>query len=173
MATKSPSISREFADYCCELLASAGPCVARRMFGGWGISTDGLTLAIIADLGGGERLYLKASDETRGQFEAAGGARFIYQAKGRPMSMNYYSAPEEAMESPALMQPWARLALECALKAGLPETKRSRRATKPIAIAKTKGNKLSKPPTNRIKAPAPARKATPAAPAAKRKSPAG
>ena len=81
MATKSPSISREFADYCCELLASAGPCVARRMFGGWGISTDGLTLAIIADLGGGERLYLKASDDTRGQFEAAGCQRFVYEAK--------------------------------------------------------------------------------------------
>ena len=39
----------EFALYCCELLSSAGPCTAKRMFGGWGISTDGLTIAIIAD----------------------------------------------------------------------------------------------------------------------------
>jgi DNA transformation protein len=116
------------------------------MFGGWGISTDGLTLAIIADLGAGERLYLKASEETRGRYEAAGCLRFVYEAKGRAMSMNYYSAPEEALESPALMQPWARLALECALKAGLPSTPRSRRATRSIANSKPAGSRLSKPP---------------------------
>ena len=130
MVTKSPSISRAFADYCCELLAPAGPCVARRMFGGWGISTDGLSLAIIADLGGGERLYLKASDDTRPQFEAAHCLRFVYEAKGKSMGMNYYSAPDEAMESPQAMQPWARLALECALKARLPGVKRSSSAIK-------------------------------------------
>jgi hypothetical protein len=28
-----------FADYCCELLASVGPCERKRMFGGFGIST--------------------------------------------------------------------------------------------------------------------------------------
>ena len=63
------TIPRDFADHCLELLAAVGPCVARRMFGGWGISTDGLTLAIIADLGEGERLYLKADDDTRAHLE--------------------------------------------------------------------------------------------------------
>ena len=106
-----------FATYCCDLLAAAGPCVARRMFGGFGISTDGLTLAIVADLGGGDKLWLKADDASRAKFEAAGCTRFVYLAKGKPMGMNYYSAPDEAMESPALMAPWARLSLDCALKA--------------------------------------------------------
>lgn len=87
------------------------------MFGGYGISTDGLTLAIVADLGEGDTLWLKADEASRAQFEAAGCARFVYLAKGKPMGMNYYSAPAEAMESPALMAPWARLSLECALKA--------------------------------------------------------
>ena len=141
MATKSSSpaaaVSREFANYCCELLAPAGPCVAKRMFGGWGISTDGLTLAIIADLGGGERLYLKASDDTRAQFEAAGCERFVYEAKGKLMQMNYYSAPEDAMESAPAMAPWARLALECALKARVPSVKRSSLAMKTKAIPAT------------------------------------
>jgi len=41
----------EFVRYCCELLSTVGPCVARRMFGGYSLSTDGLTLAILADLG--------------------------------------------------------------------------------------------------------------------------
>ena len=114
------SIDQSFADYSCELLQSAGPCVARRMFGGWGISVDGMTIAILANLGDGDTLWLKASDESRHRFEAEGCARFTYPVQGQPKSMNYYSAPAEAMESPALMLPWARLALEAALHARKP-----------------------------------------------------
>lgn len=106
-----------FAHYCCDLLASVDPCVAKRMFGGYGISTEGLTLAILADLGAGDVLWLKACDTSQATFEAAGCQRFTYAAKGKTMQMNYYSAPDEAMESAQLMAPWARLALEAALKA--------------------------------------------------------
>ena len=118
-----PAPQSEFATYCCDLLSAAGPCVAKRMFGGYGLSTDGLTLAIIADLGDGEKLWLKANDETRPKFEAAGSARFVYDVKGKPMGMNYYSAPEEAMESPQMMTAWARLAVEAALQARVNKAK--------------------------------------------------
>lgn len=114
----------EFAVYCCELLATAGFCVARRMFGGYAISTEGLTLAILADLGSGEKLWLKADETNRPLFEEAGCERFSYLVKGQTKSMNYYSAPEEAMESPQSMAPWVRLALQAAL--------RSRSAKPPI-----------------------------------------
>ena len=113
MASPTP----EFARYCCELLHAAGPCVARRMFGGYGISTDGLTLALLVDLGAGEKLWLKASGDSQGRFEAAGCERFTYHAKSKPVHLHYYSAPDEAMESPALMAPWARLSLQAALTA--------------------------------------------------------
>ena len=119
----------DFANYCCDLLASAGRCVAKRMFGGFGISTDGLTIAILADLGGGEKLWLKGDDSTRGRYEAAGCKMFIYLMKGVPRSMNYFSAPEEAMDSPDAMRPWAALALDCALRA---------LAKKPLNAAKKK-----------------------------------
>jgi DNA transformation protein and related proteins len=112
---------KDFANYCCELLASAGPCVSKRMFGGYGISTDGLTFAIIADLGAGEKLWLKGDDSTLSQYEAAGCARFIYDTHKdgvpRSMSMNYYSVPEAAMDSANAMRPWAALALACAVRA--------------------------------------------------------
>jgi DNA transformation protein len=107
----------EFVQHCLDLLASAGPCVAKRMFGGWGISTGGLTLAIIADLGCGERLWLKADATTLPTFEAAGCPPFVYTAKGKPMTLSYRAAPEDAMESSALMRPWATLALEAAVRA--------------------------------------------------------
>lgn len=125
--------SREFAQYCCDLLSTAGPCLARRMFGGYGISTDGLTLALLVDLGAGEKLYLKADETSRPRFEAAGCERFVYLAKGKVVNVNYYSAPDDAMESPQLMAPWARLALEAALKARL-----SKPATRPATKAKSR-----------------------------------
>lgn len=113
----------EFAQYCCELLATAGPCAAKRMFGGFGISTDGLTIAILADLGQGQKLWLKASPETTRHFEAAGCERFTYMANGVSKSMGYYSAPEAAMESVDEMAPWARLALDAALAANQAKAK--------------------------------------------------
>ncbi len=126
------SIDTGFADYCRELLASAGPCTAKRMFGGWGISCDGLTFAIVADLGQGPTLWLKADEETAPGLQAAGSRRFTYAAKGVERSMGYYSAPEEALESPQLMAPWARQALACALKARAPRGPRASR-TRPAA----------------------------------------
>jgi DNA transformation protein len=107
----------DFANYCCDLLASAGRCVPKRMFGGFGISTDGLTIAILADLGDGEKLWLKGDASTRSRYEAAGCKMFTYPMKGVPRSMNYFSSPEEAMDSPDAMRPWAKLALECAVRA--------------------------------------------------------
>ena len=144
MATPNP----DFATYCCDLLAAAGHCVAKRMFGGYGISTDGLTLAIVADLGGGETLWLKADEASRTQFEAAGCARFVYLVKGKPMGMNYYSAPADAMESPALMAPWARLSLDCAVRARAAKPSRPAR-TKTPAVKPAKPLKSAKPPRGR------------------------
>jgi DNA transformation protein len=111
----------DFAQYCCELLSSAGPCTAKRMFGGWGISTDGLTIAIIADLGSGAKLWLKVSEDDIPQWQAADCERFTYASTkdGETVSrgMNYYSAPEEAMDAPHAMAPWARMALQAAISA--------------------------------------------------------
>jgi len=99
----------DFANYCCDLLDSAGRCLAKRMFGGFGISTDGLTIAILADLGNGEKLWLNGDDSTRSRYEAAGCKIFSFSAKGEPRSMKYFSAPEEAMDSPDVMRPWIAL----------------------------------------------------------------
>lgn len=131
--------SADFANYCCDLLASAGHCVAKRMFGGFGISTDGLTIAILADLGAGEQLWLKGDDSTRSRYEAAGCKIFTYPMKGVPRSMNYFSSPEEAMDSPDAMRPWAALALECALRARAGKSSvKSKKTIKAVSKAATK-----------------------------------
>jgi DNA transformation protein len=128
------------------------------MFGAWGISTGGYNVAIVANLGAGERLWLKADGAIRSYYEVAGCERFTYTAKGVQRSVNYYSAPDEAMESAQLMAPWARQALECALKAHSAKEGRSRpRAAQP---------KAAKAANSRPAAPAPS-------PSARRRSSTG
>ena len=113
------SVSKDFADYCCELLSGVGKPTAKRMFGGFAVYVEDVSIAWLLDLNkdNNAKLFLKASDETRAQYEAAGCQRFVYDMKGVPKSVNYYTAPDDAMESPDAMLPWARLALRCALEA--------------------------------------------------------
>lgn len=104
----------ELTRHCIELLAPLGSVRTRPMFGGRGIYVDDLFMALIAY----EQLYLKTDAETRPKFEAAGCEPFHYTTQdGERVAMSYYRPPEEAMESPALMQPWARLAFGAALRA--------------------------------------------------------
>ena len=128
-----PGATRPFADYCCELHASVGPCTPRAMFGGFGIKLDDLTVAIVANLGDGEALWLKADEDSSARYEQAGGRRFTYDMGGVPKSMGYYTVPDEAMESPAQMAPWARLALESALRARQAQAPKRGRVAKLMA----------------------------------------
>lgn len=114
----------ELRDHCLELLAPLGAARARRMFGGHGLYVDELFVAIIAF----DRLYLKVDAESRPAFEAAGCEPFVYDAGKRSVAIGYWSAPAEAMESPALMLPWARLALRAALAAKTAKVPRRRPA---------------------------------------------
>lgn len=110
---RAPSEHPPFVEHCLELLAALGAVRAKRMFGGWGLYVDGLFLALIAY----ERLYLKADADTRAAFEAAGCEPFVYSAATKTVSLGYWTAPAEALDAPALMLPWARLALQAALRA--------------------------------------------------------
>ena len=122
-------------DHCTELLAPLGTVRAKRMFGGHGLYLDELFVALIAF----ERLYLKADDTTRERFRAAGCEPFVYDANGKSVSLGYWTAPPEAMESPALMQPWARLALEAALRARAAKDEKLRQRKKARPAAATDG----------------------------------
>jgi DNA transformation protein and related proteins len=106
-------MSSALVDHCLELLSSLGAPRAKRMFGGYGLYVDELFIALIAF----DKLYLKVDAQNRPQFEAAGCSPFVYDGKGKPMTMSYWTVPDEAMDSPALMQPWARAAMAAALRA--------------------------------------------------------
>ena len=120
-----------FAAYCAELLEPLGSVRVKRMFGGHGLYVDELFIAIVAD----EQLYLKADLTTRPGFEAAGCRPFIYSKATRAVALGYWSAPEEATESPAQMLPWARLAQAAALRARAAKPPRAPRAATDRAAA--------------------------------------
>lgn len=103
----------EDIDWFRELLAPIGRITVRRMFGGAGLYADGTIVGLEVDGG----LYLKTDERTRPAFAEAGGSPFVYEGKGKPVVMSYWTPPEAAMDSPDAMRPWALLALEAALRA--------------------------------------------------------
>jgi len=140
----------ELAAHSAELLAPMGAVRTRRMFGGHGIYVDDLFVALIF----ADRLYLKADDETRAQFEAAGSEPFVYDGAGKKVTVGYWTVPAEAMESPALMQPWARLAIAAALRARASKPSSTRRKPKAIDAAPAASARKTKAAASRGKASA-------------------
>ena len=116
-------MSTDFIAHLHDLFAALGPISTRAMFGGHGVYFDGLIIGIVID----DALYLKTDDQTRANFEAAGCVPFIYTGQQQPITMSYWSLPEDAMESPQAMLPWAKLAFEAALR----KPRSSKKARKP------------------------------------------
>lgn len=108
----------ELVEHAGEMFAPLGAIRIKAMFGGWGFYCDEIFFAIVAD----ETLYLKADAESAARFSAAGGEPFRHSRKdGRTETMNYWTVPGEALESPAEMLPWGRLALAAALRGRKPK----------------------------------------------------
>jgi DNA transformation protein and related proteins len=104
-----------YVEYTLELLEPLGPVQARAMFGGWGVYHGGRMMGLIVE----DRLYLKTDDTTRPAFQAAGGEPFVYDAgKGRePVTMSYWTPPADASDDAHALLPWARRAVDAALRA--------------------------------------------------------
>lgn len=83
------------------------------MFGGCGIFLDGLMFAIVVD----DTLYFKTDGQNISGFRQLGLEPFTYARKGGSASLNYHRAPEDALDAPHSMLPWARSAFNAALRA--------------------------------------------------------
>lgn len=135
-----------FTELCVEMLSPLGPVRVRRMFGGQGLYVDGLFMAIIDD----GQLFLKSDEATRDRFDAAGCLPFTFPNKaGEPVVTSYRRPPEEALESPPLMLPWARLAFEAALRAA---NAKAKKAAAPKRAAAGKSSAAKKAPAKKAAA---------------------
>ena len=112
-----------FLEWLRELLEPAGKVSLRRMFGGHGVYVDGLFIAIVVE----GRPYFKADAGTEAQFIAAGCAPFVFESRGKAVPTSYWSLPEAALDSAEDMAPWARRAIEAALRK--PAAKKKKKTT--------------------------------------------
>jgi len=103
-------------DAIADLFAGLGPVEIRRLFGGKGIYHRGVIVAIVLR---GE-LMLKGDAETEPDLRAAGCTQWTYTGSrhGKLVAMPYWTVPDEAIDDPDAMRPWAQRAYEAGLRAG-------------------------------------------------------
>jgi len=135
--------TNSYVEYTLELLEALGPVRARAMFGGWGLYQGGRMFGLIDE----DRLYLKTDATTRATFESAGGEPFVYDAgNGRkPVTMSYWTPPPDAADDAHALLPWARRAVDAALRAAQkkPATKKKATAKAPAPAKKKPAKKKS------------------------------
>ncbi len=102
--------SREYADHIVDLLSPLRRVSARAMFGGFGLMRNGLMFGIIVD----DVLYFKVTDLNRSDYEEAKAAPFVYHAKGRRVSLSYWTVPAEALDDEETLLEWAEKAYAAA-----------------------------------------------------------
>ena len=103
------AIGKEYRDYILERLECAGPVVAKNMFGGVGIYSQGFFFALIAD----DILYFKVDESNRPDYIDAGMGPFKpYGDRGQ--IMQYYQVPIEVLEDNDSPRAWANNALAVA-----------------------------------------------------------
>jgi DNA transformation protein len=101
-----------FKDYVVDQLRSFGGASARAMFGGFGIYKGGVMFGLIAF----DELYFKVDDSNQPDFVARKSKPFVYEGKGKPMTMSYWRVPDDVLEDPDQLKDWAMKAYDVALK---------------------------------------------------------
>jgi DNA transformation protein and related proteins len=120
-----PAPRPPFVTHVMELLVPMGPVSARSMFGGWSLSLDGLTFALIAH----DELYFKVDDQNRSAYAALDLPGFAPYADKPDRVMSYHTPPAEALEDSDSLMLWARDALDAARRAP-PKRPRSKKSTR-------------------------------------------
>jgi DNA transformation protein and related proteins len=137
-----------FVEHALDLLSLAGPAEARRMFGGHGLYVGDVMFGLLDD----DELFLKTDAETRARFVEAGCKTWVYPRRdGRVEQTSYFQPPDGAHEEPEAMLPWARLAIDAALRARAAKEDRARRSAKGRAPARRKTAPPAKPRARRAR----------------------
>ena len=109
--------SPEFQAYIVDLLMPHYPITTRKMFGGVGIFCEYGMFALIT---GDDELFFKVDDENKGDYEAASMSQF--------MTMPYYQAPIEVLESSDALGIWLAKSVDAARRA--PKKKKKKKKKK-------------------------------------------
>ncbi len=109
----------QYLVYILERLQPHGPVRARAMFGGYGIYSGDVMFATIVD----NELYFRIDDLNRHEYEACSMKQFIYQGMKKPISLPYFTLPEDILENASLLPQWVEKAYQAALRHKKPKKK--------------------------------------------------
>lgn len=123
---KTATRREAFADYVVHDLLSALPGVeARAMFGGHGLYLNGTIFGLIAD----ETLYFKTDSTTRPDYASRGSRPFVYEAKGKPITISsYWEVPADVAEDREMVWEWVKIVTKIK-NLGSAKTKQPKQAT--------------------------------------------
>ena len=147
-----------FVAHVLDLVAPLGAVTARAMFGGHGIYAEGVMFGLLDH----DELFLKTDEATRARFVDAGCRQWTYvNKKVRMESTGYFRPPDDAHEDPEAMLPWARLALDAALRARAAKAaKGERTGARRKSAARSAPSASRAPPRKRSRIRATARRRT-------------
>jgi len=95
--------TEEYRDYVLDILAPFGEIVCRRLFGGHSLYKNGIIFAFIAD----DILYFKVGDSNRRDYEENGSEPFVFEARGKKISLSYWQVPLDVIEDGGELMKWA------------------------------------------------------------------
>jgi len=126
-------VTADYLNYVLEQLARVHRVTSRRMFGAYGLYSDGAFFALIDD----DTLFFKTGDANRADYESRGMKRFMPYPDQNPSGggMGYHEVPADVLEDAEQLSTWARKSVEIAVsRAAARQAKPARRG----AIAKKK-----------------------------------
>ena len=117
-------VSEEFSIYVVDQMRNFGNVSVRKMFGGAGLSFQGITFGLIAN----DVVYLKTDKSSEKKFEELGMGPFYPFEKKKPMP--YWEIPVDVLEDHEELQKWCETAFQVAINARKEKDKRSRKSKK-------------------------------------------
>ncbi len=95
-----------------EVLVDIDGISSRAMFGGYGIYKEKVFFALIAN----DTLYFKVDESNKKYFDEYESKPFVYDMKGKQMTMNYYELPADIMESREDIGDWVERSFQVAIR---------------------------------------------------------
>lgn len=103
-------VDDSFKEFVLDQLSALPDVRAKAMFGAHGLY-QGEHFFGIVDEG---RLFFKTDAQSRADYTSRGMGPFIYESRGKTMTMGYHEVPPDILENPMELVLWARKAIQVA-----------------------------------------------------------
>ncbi len=112
--------SAEYVDWIIDQLCEFGEVETKRLFGGRAVLKNGQNFGLIFE----DQLYLKADAQSLPKFKEVGSEQFTYEKGGKTILVSFWTVSETVIEDLQEFAIWAEAALDAALRAKKPKSKR-------------------------------------------------